>query len=401
MNHNTQRIYNYLGEHQNAMIALLKRLVLAESPSDVPETQALPMAIIWEFLSELDYQIHITPGKQSGGYLTAMPKLATSEASQMLIGHCDTVWPVGSLKTMPIDIGDNKMTGPGVYDMKAGLVQMLFTLQAIHDLRLTPSVAPFVLVNSDEEIGSRESRHKIVRLAPKMDRVFVLEPALGMSGKLKTARKGVGRFSVIVTGRAAHAGLDPDKGVSAIWEMANVIQRLQALNEREAGVTVNVGLVNGGLGSNVIAPEATASVDVRVPTLSDAHRIKQVIEAIEPVLDGTTVTITGDFGRMPLERTPANRQLWHLAQEAAAQIGVSIEEGMAGGGSDGNLTSPFTATLDGMGAVGDGAHAAHEFIYLDKLSERGAILGNLLLHPALRRADSVPTEQLVHFHPGT
>jgi glutamate carboxypeptidase len=225
----------------------------------------------------------------------------------------------------------------------------------------------------------------------------VLEPALGKIGKLKTARKGVGRFSVIVTGKAAHAGLDPDKGVSAIWEIANVIQRLQALNNLESGVTVNVGLVNGGMGSNVIAPEATASVDVRVPTMEDARSIKRAIEAIEPELVGTTVTITGEFGRLPLERTPANRQLWHLAQLAASDIGVTLEEGMAGGGSDGNLTSPYSATLDGLGAVGDGAHAAHEFIYLDKLAERGAILGNLLLQPELRHIRK-QSEQLADFH---
>jgi glutamate carboxypeptidase len=390
MNDTIHHIYNYLGEHQHEMLHLLKRLVLAESPSNLPETQAVPLAMIWEFLSELDYDVRITPGQHTGGYLTAAPKINGKHPHQMLIGHCDTVWPVGTLKTMPVDIGENRMTGPGVYDMKAGLVQMLFTLQAIHDLDLTPSVAPFVLVNSDEEIGSRESRGSIIELARTMDRVFVLEPAMGEIGKLKTSRKGIGRFEVLVTGKAAHAGLDPDKGVSAIWGIANVIQRLQALNNRETGVSVNVGLVNGGIGSNVIAPAATASVDVRVLTAEDANRLKHAIQSIETGLSGTTVTITGDFGRPPLERTPGNRQLWHLAQDAGTQIGVSLEQGMAGGGSDGNLTSQFTATLDGMGAVGDGAHAPHEFIYLDRMIERGAILGSCIMHPAINQ--SPPTK---------
>ncbi|MCO5186176.1 MAG: M20 family metallopeptidase [Anaerolineae bacterium] len=383
MNHVTDQIYTYLGTHHDDMVAFLKRLVLAESPSTRPETQTVPLALIWEFLNDLDYTIHITPGEKTGGYLTAYPRYSYQRPQQMLIGHCDTVWPLGTLKTMPIDIGDNVMTGPGVYDMKAGLTQMLFALQALHDLELEPAVAPFVFVNSDEEIGSRESRTAIVDLAPTMDRVFVLEPALGPSGKLKTARKGVGQFTVHVTGKAAHAGLDPDKGVSAIWEMAYVIQQLQALNDLTVGISVNVGVVKGGLGSNVIAPEASAVVDVRVPSLAAAEHIKQAILTIKPHLAGTTVTIQGDFGRPPLERTRANQMLWQLAQQSADAIGVTLEEGMAGGGSDGNLTSPYTATLDGMGAVGDGAHAAHEFIYLDKMVERGAILGDMLLQPPL------------------
>lgn len=376
----TQTIYDYLGDHHNDMVSALTQLVLTESPSTIPETQAAPMGQIWEFLDSINYDVTVNPGKQTGGYLTATPRWAANGVPrQMLIGHCDTVWPLGTLKQMPVDIGDNRMTGPGVYDMKAGIVQMLFALKALHDLDLMPAVAPLVFINSDEEIGSRESRSAIQQLAPAMDRVFVLEPALGTDGRLKTARKGVGRFDVVVTGKAAHAGLDPDKGVSAIWGMATVIQKLQALNDLERGISVNVGLVSGGLGSNVIAPESTASVDVRVPTAADAEALLAQIEAIEPDLPGTTATIRGGFGRPPLERTPANRQLWHAAQAAGRAIGVTLEEGMAGGGSDGNLTSPYTATLDGLGAVGDGAHASHEYIYLDKLVERGAILGGLLL----------------------
>ncbi|MDX1615865.1 MAG: M20/M25/M40 family metallo-hydrolase, partial [Candidatus Promineifilaceae bacterium] len=220
-------------------------------------------------------------------------------------------------------------------------------------------------------------------LAQQVERVFVLEPALGEDGRLKTARKGVGTFYLNVEGRAAHAGLDPQKGASAIVELAHQIQQLSALTDLTRGVTVNVGVVAGGVGANVIAPSSSAVVDVRVPTAAVAAEVSAAVRGLRAVTPGTSVTIKGAINRPPLEQTPANRTLWRLAQSTAASLDLHLEEGMAGGGSDGNFTSQYAATLDGLGAVGDGAHALHEFIYLDKMVERAALLALLLLAPPL------------------
>ncbi len=273
------------------------------------------------------------------------------------------------------------MRGPGVYDMKAGLTQMIFALKTIQALGLETAVTPICFINADEEIGSPESTPHIEALAQEVSRVFVLEPALGKEGRLKTARKGVANYKMTTHGRAAHAGLDPEKGISAILEMSHVIQKLFALNEPESGVSVNVGIVEGGMRTNVIASDCTAWVDVRLPTQADADRIHTAVTALQPEIPGTTLEISGGLERAPLERTPANRALWASAQEMGRLLGLDLDEGRAGGGSDGNTTSQYTATLDGLGCVGDGAHARHEFIYLDKLVERTALLTLLLLTP--------------------
>jgi glutamate carboxypeptidase len=323
------------------------------------------------------------PGQKTGGHLHARTAGASAKPAQLLLGHCDTVWPEGMLKEMPLLIDENVVRGPGVYDMKGGLVQMIFALRVLRELGLTPSVPPSIFVNSDEEIGSPESTPHIRRLAQKADRVLVLEPALGTGGKIKIARKGVGRFSITITGRAAHAGLDPEKGVSAILELSYVIQKLHDMNDPERGISVNVGLIEGGTRTNVIAPRSSAQVDVRAPTLPDARRIEERILNLQPQTLGTTLEVVGAVDRPPLEPTPANQRLWELAQESARRLGLTLEGGMAGGGSDGNTTSQYTATLDGLGAVGDGAHATHEFIFIDKMVERSALLSLLLLSPTL------------------
>lgn len=375
-----KQIEAFLTESKEEMVDLLRQLVTAESPSNVPDAQAKPLTIILETLQSLDYNVELIRGRESGGHLLARPrKMAADSGRQLLLGHCDTVWPIGTLKEMPFTIDGNRITGPGVYDMKGGLVQMLFALRALHELGLQPALSPYVFVNSDEEIGSPESGMYIQALAEEVQRVFVLEPSLGKDGKLKTARKGVGQFHVTVQGVAAHAGLDPEKGRSAILEMSHVIQELFALNSPESGVSVNVGVIQGGLRPNVIAPMSTAEVDVRVPSQGDAQRVEQAILGIQPVTKGVQVQVYGKLNRAPLERTPANQALWELAKRAASLLGVELEQGMAGGGSDGNITSQTAATLDGLGAVGDGAHAAHEFIFLDKMKERAALLCLLLL----------------------
>lgn len=367
------------------MLQLLQELVLMETPSSDPLSQGPILARLAAEFEALDYRVRQLPGTSSGGHLYAAPRRRGSgRPAQLLLGHCDTVWSAGTLATMPWQIDGNIVRGPGIYDMKAGLVEMVFALQALREFDLQPQVAPLCFINSDEEIGSRESTRYVRALAQCVDRCLVLEPSLGGSGKLKTARKGVGRFTITVHGKAAHAGLDPGAGASAILELSHVIQKLFLLNDPERGVSVNVGIIDGGVRANVVAAQSRAIVDVRVENASDARRLEIAIAGLEAETPGVSLAIEGGIGRPPMERTPANRRLWVMASDAARELAIDLDQGMAGGGSDGNTTSLYTATLDGMGAVGDGAHAAHEYIELDQLPRRCALLTLLLLAPALR-----------------
>jgi glutamate carboxypeptidase len=380
-------ILRYLRARQGEMVSLLRDLGEMETPSLLPETQTPILARLAAELEASGLRARRLSGRTSGGQLLAVARGDRSRRSrrsggaQLLLGHCDTVWPLGTLATMPVELRDGRLSGPGVYDMKAGLVQGIFALRALRDLGLEPPLAPVFFINSDEEVGSLDSTARIRRLARCMQRVFVLEPALGGEGKLKTERKGVGRFRVTVRGRAAHAGLDPEKGASAILELAHTIQALHALSDPERGITVNVGVISGGMRSNVIAPEAHAEIDVRVLRSADAEGVTATILGLRPTVPGTSLEIEGAVDRPPLERTPRNRELWHVAERCAAELGLEIGEGSAGGGSDGNTTSPITATLDGLGAVGDGAHAVHEHVIVERMPERSALLARLLMAP--------------------
>jgi glutamate carboxypeptidase len=377
-------ISQWLAAHRAELVAFLEKLVAAESPSSEPELHAGVVALLGEALAEAGFRTRRLRGRTTAGQLFARPaRRARGGRYQLVIGHCDTVWPGGTVREMPVAVRDGKLHGPGVFDMKGGLAQLVFALRVLAALRLAPKVEPVIFVNSDEEIGSRESTRHIVRLARRADRALILEPASGPEGRLKTARKGVGRYTVRIRGQAAHAGLDPQAGASAILELSHVIQRLFAMNDAGRGVTVNVGMVDGGIRPNVVAPESTATIDVRVPTQADAADLDARIRALEPRTPGATIEIEGGMGRPPMERTPGNRSAWDAARAAAEDLGIEIGEDSAGGASDGNTTSLYTPTLDGLGAVGGGAHARHEFIYLDKLDERAALLAMLLLAPAL------------------
>jgi len=366
------------------MYEALERLVAAESPSQDPASQADVQAALTQELEANGFRVRRLPGRETGGHLLAVPRdRSRNKPLQALIGHCDTVWPRGTLRSMPITIRAGRMTGPGIYDMKGGLVLMIFALRAIAKQGLEPEVMPVVFVNSDEEIGSGESRRTVERLAKIADRILVLEPAMGETGALKTARKGVGQFRIRVSGRAAHAGLEPDKGVSAILELSHVVQKLFALNDPESGVTVNVGTIDGGMRPNVVAPESTADVDVRVLTTQQAREVEAAIRSFEPETPGAALRVEGEVDIPPLERTPRNRLLWRRAQAVARELDLDLEECLAGGGSDGNVASLYAPTLDGLGPVGAGAHAVHEFIELESMVERGTLLALLLLEPAL------------------
>jgi glutamate carboxypeptidase len=384
-----QRILSYLREHRQEMVDLLQRLVLAESPSDNPVAVTGALEILASELDKAGMLVRLLPGHVSAGVLYARRRYrATQTPRQLLIGHCDTVWPVGTVGQMPVRVEGDTIRGPGVFDMKGGLVQMLFALRAVEDLRLEPPADSVVVINSDEEIGSPDSTPLIRRLARCAVRAFILEPAFGRAGKLKTARKASGGFTVTVKGRAAHAGINPEEGASAILEMSHQVQRLFALNDAARGITVNVGTIDGGLRSNVVAAEVRASVDVRVRTRQDAIEVEAAIRGLRPVNPQTTIEVEGGIEQPPMEPLPRNQALWRQAQDLGRRLGLELDQAAVGGASDGNTTSQYTATLDGLGAVGDGAHALHEQAQIPQMVERCALLALLLLAPIAPREQS-------------
>jgi glutamate carboxypeptidase len=377
-----QRMLEWVLSQRSAFLSFLKQLTLAESPSSDPQSHGWIRAILGEALAEQGLETLCPRGHGVGHHLYARPRpRPRGGAAQLLLGHVDTVWPRGTLREMAFHVEGDLVKGPGVFDMKGGIAQMVFALKAIRDLGLEMPLTPLVFLNSDEELGSPDSSRWIRVLARRVRRVFVLEPAMGPGGRIKTARKGVARYTVVVRGRAAHAGLDPEAGASAILELSYVIQRLFALNDPERGVTVNVGTVDGGLRPNVIAPRSQAVVDVRVRSQEDARRLEQAILAIRPATQGVSLSIEGGIGRPAMEPTPRNQALWEQAKGLGRELGLELEEAAAGGGSDGNTTSQYTATLDGLGPVGDGAHAHHEHLDLSRTLERTALLALLLCSP--------------------
>lgn len=376
------RLLMHLRSRRDEMTSFLRELALAESPSTVPSSQERVLRLLAGAAEEGGLRTRRLSGRLSGGLLYARPASA-SAPFQLVLGHGDTVWPLGAATgPMPVEVEGDVMRGPGVFDMKGGLTQAVFALRALHDLGLRPSVAPVLLVTSDEEVGSPDSRRHILRLGRRACRTLVLEPALGPEGRLKTARRGVGRYTVRVTGRSAHTGLDPGDGASAIGELAHVIRTLHELTDAERGITVNVGVVDGGSRPNVVAARARAEVDVRIARLEDAEAIERRILALQPEVPGTRLEIRGELDRPPMERTPRNAALWEAARRLGASLGLDLEEGTSGGASDGNFTSLHTATLDGLGVVGGGAHARDEWADLARMPERAALLALLLLLPA-------------------
>lgn len=377
----TDAVRAYLHARREAMVELLQRLALAESPSDVPAATGRALALLAAELDGCGLATRHLPGATSGGMLYAEPATADDRPAQLLVGHLDTVWPVGTVRTMPVRVEGGTVRGPGVFDMKGGLVQLVYALRAVHDLGLALPARPLVLVNTDEEVGSADSTPVLRRLAQHAARAFVLEPAYGRDGRLKTARKAVGSFTVTIRGRPAHAGLNPGEGASAILELAHQIQRLFALNDPARGVTVNVGTIDGGLRPNVVAPEVRACVDVRAPTRADAEAVEAAIRGLRPIDPATAIEVVGGFGAPPMEPLPRNVALWEQARALGRELGLDLEQAAVGGASDGNTTSQYTATLDGLGAVGDGAHATHEYVEVARLAERAALLVLLLRAP--------------------
>ena len=379
------RVLHEVRWRRDQFLSLLETLCRAETPSLEPVAQQAVHAVLADNLEALGYAVRRLPARRGGAHLCARPRRRPRGAPvQLVVGHYDTVWPAGTLATMPFAIEGDRARGPGVYDMKGGLAQIVIALATLRGLGLEPTATPVVLVNADEEVGSRDSGRHVRRLARIAARALVLEPSLGVDGRLKTERKGVARYTVTVKGRAAHAGLDPTAGASAILELSHVIQALFAMNDPALGVTVNVGTIDGGLRPNVVAPESRAVVDVRTRTAGDAARVDAAIRAVEPVTAGTSIVVEGGLGRPPLEPTPRNQALFEAARALGARVDLALEGGLAGGGSDGSTASQYTATLDGLGPVGDGAHAAHEYIEIGPTLDRAALLALLLLAPGSR-----------------
>lgn len=300
-------------------------------------------------------------------------------ASQILmLGHFDTVWPTGQLERMPLSRADGRLTGPGVFDMKAGIAIGMLAARALLETNAGLTRRLVMLWTTDEEVGSGTSRAAIEEEACRSDAVLVLEPSLP-GGKVKTSRKGCMGYEIVVRGRAAHAGIEPERGVSALQELAHQILRINKMQDLARGLTVNVVQAWGGQRSNVIPDEAHALVDIRVPTMATVAEVEAAFAALEPVDARSSIECRGWFDRPPLERTEGVARLYDRARDVAQQLGYLLEEGGTGGGSDGNFTAALgVPTLDGLGAIGDGAHALHEHVMIDALPERAALVAGLI-----------------------
>lgn len=351
---------------------LLRRLVEIESPTG--------SAGVLDVAGAVGDRLELHGAKLTfleGGHLRAdLPGRGTP---LLVIGHSDTVWPEGTLARMPFRVEGNRAFGPGAYDMKAGLVELLVALDEVGRERR----AVRVFLTADEEQGSCTAHEALAEAAHGVAAAFVLEPPTA-EGRLKTARKGLGRFSVTIEGVPAHAGTNLVDGASAVEELAHQIIRLHALTDHERGVSVNVGVVTGGTRENVVAAYAEASLDVRVIHAHDVEVVEQALRSLEPALAGTTIEISGEWTRPPLEQTPASRTLFAKAQEHARALGFDVGGALSGGGSDGNLVGAMgVPVLDGLGVEGGGAHAWDEHVRLDTLPVRARLLARLLADPGL------------------
>ena len=358
-------------------LRFLQRMVSMESPSfDKPLVDKF-VRFVGSRFQEMGGEIEYVATERFGDQMLARFSGKSSDRI-LLLGHSDTVWPAGEIEKRPFEIGDGRIFGPGVFDMKAGILLMWMAVGALLRMRGALERSVTVLLTSDEEVGSNSSRALTESEAARCRAVFVLEPSLP-GGVLKTARKGVGQFTLKAVGRAAHAGIDPLKGVNAIEEISRQILKLHRLTDVVQGTTVSVGVVQGGTRSNVVPAEAAAEIDVRITSIGEAERVTRAIKALAPELPGARLEVSGSINRPPMERTSDTVRLFEIACRIAAQIGIDLKEGSTGGASDGNLTSALgIPTLDGLGAVGDGAHAVDEWVDVESLPARAALVAGLI-----------------------
>jgi glutamate carboxypeptidase len=372
-------LLNQLQGSLPGMLAALEQLVSHESPSTAKGDLDRLARMLHARFASLGGKTTLLPDPVQGDHVQVVIPGSDSRRPGLILCHYDTVWPLGTLDKMPFRLENGKAYGPGAFDMKASIVMVEFALRAIDALGLHLPRPLEVLLTSDEEIGSPGSRPWIEQHARQADYALVIEPPSN-NGALKTARKGVGRFILEIEGKAAHAGTQPGEGVSATHELAHQILNLQRLNDPQRGTTVNVGVVRGGTRRNVVAARAEAEIDVRVWTLQDAKRVERAIRNLKPFHTGATLRVQGGFSRLPMERSPSIAGLFTRAQQIGRQLDLDLKESATGGGSDANLTAALgLPTLDGLGAIGDGAHADHEHIQVGPWPVRTALLAALML----------------------
>lgn len=369
-------------QRQPEMLDLLRRMVEMESPSDNKEALDKLGKFLGAEFSRLGAPVTFIPQSDAGDHLKAefpgKPESPEKAKPILLLGHFDTVWPLGTLEKMPFKVENGRAFGPGIYDMKTGIVMMLFALRALREIGAEHRPVT-VLLDSDEEVGSRTGRLAVEATAKNCEAVLVLEPSQTIHGYLKTARKGVGDFRLRVRGRASHAGVDFEKGHSAIVELSRQLLEVTKFTDLERGITVNPGVIYGGSRTNVVAAEAVAEIDVRIARLKDGPELEQRFQSLKVMDQGCTIEVTGGINRPPMERTAATVRLFQMAKEQGAALGLELTEASTGGGSDGNFTSALgIPTLDGLGAVGEGAHASNESILLEELPRRTALLAALI-----------------------
>jgi glutamate carboxypeptidase len=372
----------YFKKQQPKIVQTIRQLVEIESPSDVKQSVDRLGTVLASRFAELGGRVRVHPVEKFGNHLQVEFKGRgpRDQKPVLLLGHTDTVYPIGTISKMKCRVVKGRLHGPGVLDMKSGIALALHAIEAMLKWGAGKLPRPLtVLLVSDEEVGSTSSRAITESLARKSSAVFVLEPAQGLHGAVKTSRKGICEYTLKVTGKAAHSGLDFEKGQSAIVEVAKQIWQISQLVDLRRGITVNVGKVSGGTRANVVAAEATAVIDVRVSRMGDALEIDGRLRSLKPFNRNCQLAISGGMNRPPMERTAGVAALYAKALTVAEELGWKLEEAAVGGGSDGNFTAALgIPTLDGLGGVGEGAHAEHESIVVSELPRRAALLAALI-----------------------
>jgi len=378
-------ILAHLAAQQPALISYLQRLVECESPSDDAAAVDRFVDLVADTTSSIASAKRLPGGRFGHNLLLTfnLPGPRKKQPESILgVGHSDTVWPLGTLAQMPFRQADGRLYGPGVLDMKGGLAFFIAAMEVIRALDLPVRRPVSLWIVSDEEVGSECSRPITEALAREAAAVLVPEPGTGLTGKLKTARKGVGDYTLTVRGKASHAGVDFTSGASAIVELARQIEKIAAFTNLPKGLTVNPGVLTGGTRSNVVAAEASCEIDIRVSKIKDFAPLDRKFKALKPVDKRCTLELQGGLNRPPMERTKGVAALYKAAHALAKKnLGLEIEESSTGGGSDGNFTAGLgIPTLDGLGAVGEGAHAPNESLLVDRIADRAALLAHLVLH---------------------
>jgi glutamate carboxypeptidase len=370
----------YAHQKQKDMIALIREFVECESPSDHPPSVNRFVDLMAARVGDIA-RVRTYPGGIFGKHLRCEFKLPgrKRDGGILALGHSDTVWTLGTLRGMPFREGRGRLWGPGVLDMKAGMVFFIFAMRALRDLDVPIGRKVVMQVNSDEEVGSESSRALSEEAARQSAAVLVLEPGTGLEGKLKTARKGVGDYLVTIRGHASHAGVDFANGANAIVEMSRQIEKIAGFTRLDRGITVSPGVVHGGTRSNVVAAECRAEIDIRAPRDRDRRYLERKFGSLKPFDKRCTIEVSGGLNRPPMERSAGVRKLFRIARGLASELGVTLEESSTGGGSDGNFTAALgIPTLDGLGAVGEGAHAVNESILVNRIADRTALLAKLV-----------------------